>query len=232
VLGAIYLTPLDEAMAALPGIFYRRYMDDWVILAKSRWALRRAVRRMNEVLTALDLRQHPDKTWIGRLTPGAADGSREKTFDFLGMDFSTPGLCGLSEATASRVREVTAQVYDRTAREARQGGRKAPGQAAVPLPTQAEFLRRVETLRSRWQRSLKGILAGFHHHLGATATGALFERLCAQHRHHSSSNHGLNHFPLPRWQGESTTRQKTHKKHVRKIQKDGLGGCCMHAAGY
>jgi hypothetical protein len=186
---------------------------------------------MNEVLTALDLRQHPDKTWIGRLTPGAADGSREKTFDFLGMDFFPPGLCGLSGATASRVREVTAQVDDRTAREARQGGRKAPGQAAVPLPTQAEFLRRMETLRSRWQRSLKGILASFHHHLGATATGALFERLCAQHRHHSSSNHGLNPFPLPRWQGESTKRQTTQKNMCEKYKKMGLAAAACTLLG-
>lgn len=229
LLGAIYLTPLDEAMAALPGIFYRRYMDDWVILAKSRWALRRAVRRMNEVLTMLDLRQHPDKTWIGRIAPGEANDSQEKTFDFLGMDFSHQGLCGLSAATAERVKEVTAQVYDRTVREARQGKTKSPGQVAAPLASQAEFLRRVETYRTHWQRYLKGILAGFHHHLGAAAAQELYQRLCAQHRQLSSTDHWLNHFPLSRWQGKSDT--KTHKIYVRKIQEDGLGGCYMHAAG-
>jgi hypothetical protein len=49
-------------------------MDDWVILARSRWHLRRAVRVMNQVLAHLGLEQHPDKTFIGRVTRG---------FDFL-----------------------------------------------------------------------------------------------------------------------------------------------------
>jgi hypothetical protein len=107
------LTPLDEAMADLPDVFYRRYMDDWIILEENRRALRRAVRRMHVVRAALNLRQHTDKTWIGRLSPGEARGSQEKRFDFLGIDFSRQGLCGLSAAPASRVREATAGPYDR-----------------------------------------------------------------------------------------------------------------------
>lgn len=41
-LGALYLGPLDARMRAL-GLFYARFMDDWVVLAPTRWKLRCAV---------------------------------------------------------------------------------------------------------------------------------------------------------------------------------------------
>ncbi len=88
LLGALYLTPLDEVMQALAqrlGIRYQRFMDDWVILAPSRHKLRVALRRMYAVLDDLRLEVHPDKRFIGRTTRG---------FDFLGYRFH-PGrkLC-------------------------------------------------------------------------------------------------------------------------------------------
>jgi hypothetical protein len=49
-------------------------MDDWAILAPTRWSLRRAVRVVNETLRELRV-QHPDKTFIGRI---------ERGFTFLG----------------------------------------------------------------------------------------------------------------------------------------------------
>ena len=39
LMGALYLKPLDDLMERLD-LPYVRYMDDWVILAKTRWALR------------------------------------------------------------------------------------------------------------------------------------------------------------------------------------------------
>ena len=55
---------------------YVRYMDDWVILAKTRWALRRVVQQVNTILDNLKLEKHPDKTFIGRveLTAGSTFG--------------------------------------------------------------------------------------------------------------------------------------------------------------
>ena len=38
-LKCVYLKPLDDLMERLD-LPYVRYMDDWVILAKTRWALR------------------------------------------------------------------------------------------------------------------------------------------------------------------------------------------------
>jgi hypothetical protein len=50
-------------------------MDDWVILAPTRWKLRRAIKVVNQMLTELKVEKHPDKTFTGRI---------ERGFDFLG----------------------------------------------------------------------------------------------------------------------------------------------------
>ena len=57
---------------ARSGLFYVRFMDDILVLAPTRWRLRKAV---NEVLGSLCLLKHPDKTFVGRT---------ERGFDFLG----------------------------------------------------------------------------------------------------------------------------------------------------
>ena len=82
ILGALYLRALDEQFAELD-VFYIRYMDDILILSKTRWHNRRAVKRLNQCLGALKLEKHPDKTFIGRI---------EKGFDFLGYHFSRAPL--------------------------------------------------------------------------------------------------------------------------------------------
>jgi hypothetical protein len=58
-------------------------MDDWVILAPSRWKLRRAIRIVNQLLSELKIEQHPDKTTIGPIDRG---------FDFLGYHLTRRGL--------------------------------------------------------------------------------------------------------------------------------------------
>ena len=79
LMAALYLRPLDISMSER-SVFYIRYMDDWIILAKSRWSLRRAVAKCNLILDTLKVAQHPDKTYIGKITKG---------FDFLGVQFDT-----------------------------------------------------------------------------------------------------------------------------------------------
>ncbi len=73
LMGAFFLHELDRRMER-SGVFYVRFMDDIVVLAPSRWKLRRAVKAVNEVLGGLRLEKHPNKTFIGRI---------EKGFDFL-----------------------------------------------------------------------------------------------------------------------------------------------------
>jgi hypothetical protein len=74
LMGAMYLKPLDDRMAEL-GCFYVRFMDDWVVLAPTRWRLRKAIKVVNEVMADLRVEQHPDKTFIRRIARGV---------DFLG----------------------------------------------------------------------------------------------------------------------------------------------------
>ena len=84
LLGAVMLTPLDEAMQQLmreTGIYYVRYMDDFLILAPSRRVFRRAIKCVHQVMRHLQLRLHPEKRFIGRVCRG---------FDFLGYTV-TPG---------------------------------------------------------------------------------------------------------------------------------------------
>jgi hypothetical protein len=47
------------------GLVHIRFMDDILILAPTRWHLRRAVKAVNQTLGALSLEKHPDNTFIG-----------------------------------------------------------------------------------------------------------------------------------------------------------------------
>jgi RNA-directed DNA polymerase len=82
IIGAFFLTELDEACEQL-GVFYTRFMDDILVLAPTRWTLRKAVKVVNQVLASLGLAKHPEKTFIGRI---------EKGFDWLGYHISRAGL--------------------------------------------------------------------------------------------------------------------------------------------
>lgn len=88
ILGALYLTSLDKHFAG-QDVYYVRYMDDILILSKTRWQNRKAVQQLNQLLHGLGVEKHPDKTFIGRI---------EKGFDFLGYHFST-GPLTLAEKT-------------------------------------------------------------------------------------------------------------------------------------
>ena len=46
LMGALYLRDLDDRMAET-GLFYARFMDDSVVLAPTRWKLRRAIKAVN-----------------------------------------------------------------------------------------------------------------------------------------------------------------------------------------
>ena len=104
LMGALFLKPLDDRMAEL-GCFYVRFMDDWVILAPTRWKLRRAIKAVNEVIAELRVEKHPDKTFIGRIARG---------FDFLGYWFSPQGL-GVAKKTVDRMVAKVSRLYEQGA---------------------------------------------------------------------------------------------------------------------
>lgn len=103
LIGAIFLSRLDEAMEAT-GLFYARFMDDWVVLAPTRWKLRRAVRVINQILNDLCVEQHPDKTFVGRV-------ERER-LDFLGYHLASEGL-SVAAAMLRQFENRVSRLYER-----------------------------------------------------------------------------------------------------------------------
>ncbi len=108
LMGALFLKPLDDRMAEL-GCFYARFMDDWVILAPTRWKLRKAIKAVNEVMAELQVEKHPDKTFIGRIARG---------FDFLGYWFSPSGL-SVALKTLERMLVKVSRLYEQGADDIR-----------------------------------------------------------------------------------------------------------------
>jgi RNA-directed DNA polymerase len=68
------------------------YMDDILILADTRWKLRKAIRALNQTFDGLKLVKHPDKTAMGRVEQG---------FDFLGYHFQPPGISLAAQTLAN-----------------------------------------------------------------------------------------------------------------------------------
>ena len=105
LMGALFLDRLDRRMEA-KGLCYIRFMDDWVILAPSRWKLRRAVRIVQQTLDELKFQPHPDKTFIGRT---------ERGFCFLGYQIKSARLVGVAPPTVERFVERVNRLYEQGA---------------------------------------------------------------------------------------------------------------------
>ncbi|WDZ51801.1 reverse transcriptase domain-containing protein [Acinetobacter vivianii] len=76
LLGGSLLHHVDAWFASRKNVFYVRYMDDFLLLTESRWALRHAIRQLHQFMQPEGFAMHPDKTQIGRLANG---------FDWVGM---------------------------------------------------------------------------------------------------------------------------------------------------
>ena len=107
LLGVLYLSELDEAMGKLP-VVYRRFMDDWIVLAKSRWTLRKAIKICNQILSRLKVNKHPDKTYIGRVRCG---------FDFLGFHINAQGITDLSKSTKEKMLLKLHKLYEQSCKD-------------------------------------------------------------------------------------------------------------------
>ena len=81
-----------------------RYMDDIVLLARTRWELRRAIAALHEEIAALGLRLHRVKRFIGRTTQG---------FDFLGYQIRAGARLRPSAEGLRRMRVRARQLYER-----------------------------------------------------------------------------------------------------------------------
>jgi RNA-directed DNA polymerase len=93
---------LDEQIEGDPSYFYRRFMDDVIILAKTRLHLRKAVRIINQHFNQLKVEQAPDKTYISKISKG---------FDFLGYQFGKEKITVSKRTLESHIRRLT-QLYE------------------------------------------------------------------------------------------------------------------------
>lgn len=115
VLAGFYLYDLDQALSDQPGIFYRRYMDDIIIITKTRWKLRRAIGVVQRHFEQLGLSSHPQKTFMGRLGHGClAHG-----ISFLGY-LITASEVRLSSETLRRHHVKARQLYEQCKTRQRQ----------------------------------------------------------------------------------------------------------------
>jgi len=106
LLAAIALMPLDHAMDGIKDIFYTRFVDDWIVLTKSRTMLRKIIKKTHNILNTLHLTMHPNKTYIGKI---------QKGFNFLGY-FYQPSRLLPSLESIRRVHERSAVRYAQVSR--------------------------------------------------------------------------------------------------------------------
>lgn len=104
LMAAFYLHELDELFEQ-SGLFYVRFMDDILVLARTRWKIRKAMAMVRSVLSRLRLDIYPDKTFIGRI---------ERGFDFLGYHF-LEGRLSAARKTFARMTETAARLYEQKA---------------------------------------------------------------------------------------------------------------------
>ena len=100
--GAVHLAPLDALGDSLKTGFYRRHMDDWVMVVPKKQQLHKLIKNNYTVLQALRLRVHPDKTFIGKVSKG---------FDFLGFHCS-PTCLRVSQTVLSWRDKKIARLYE------------------------------------------------------------------------------------------------------------------------
>lgn len=98
LMAAVYLKPLDDALANLG--FYCRFMDDWVIMVKTKHQLRKVIKLTHRVMAQLKLKMHPDKTFFGWIKKG---------FDFLGVQFGA--VSRISKPCMEKHQAMLAQRY-------------------------------------------------------------------------------------------------------------------------
>jgi RNA-directed DNA polymerase len=72
------------------------------VLSPSRWKLRKAIKTVNQHFEKRKLKQHPDKTDIGRIKNG---------FDFLGYQFGQEKITVSKRTLENHIRRLT-QLYE------------------------------------------------------------------------------------------------------------------------
>ena len=102
-LGNWYLKPMDEALSAIKGVVYVRYMDDLYVFTNQKQRLRDAVKTVYSQCDKLNLTLSKPKTFIGKT---------EKGISTLGYLFK-PGMPLIaSDLCLSRMKEKAQRLYE------------------------------------------------------------------------------------------------------------------------
>lgn len=107
LMGALHLFDMDEHFSNQPNIHYARYMDDIIILAKTRWSLRKHTKRLMQWFGEYGFEAHPDKTQIGRTAKG---------FDWMGARLTHEGVTDVAPRANANHREKVRRLYEQLAR--------------------------------------------------------------------------------------------------------------------
>lgn len=67
LIGGSLLHHVDNFFNAQEGLWYARYMDDFLLFTRTRWQLRRSVKRLHEFFDPGGFETHPDKTQLGNM---------------------------------------------------------------------------------------------------------------------------------------------------------------------
>lgn len=135
-LGASLLHHIDGYYRSLnpEEVFYVRYMDDFLLLTRTRWQLRRGIARLAEFFDLSGFERHPDKTQTGRIRHG---------FDWLGVWFGPEGPA-IAPRAVNNHRERRARLFE----QARRRGMTAEAASE-----------RVRAYDARWTIWAEGMLA-------------------------------------------------------------------------
>ncbi|HGN0870400.1 reverse transcriptase (RNA-dependent DNA polymerase) [Providencia alcalifaciens] len=135
LIGASLLYSVDNYYGSLNSkdVFYARYMDDFLLLTRTRWQLRRGIGQLADFFNLSGFERHPDKTQTGRI---------EKGFDWLGIWFGAEGPTVSSRALNNH-RERRVRLFE----QARNSGLSK---------REAEY--RVQAYAARWKRWADGML--------------------------------------------------------------------------
>ncbi|WP_320734285.1 reverse transcriptase domain-containing protein [Enterobacter kobei] len=125
LIGGSLLHPVDSFFNAQEGVWYARYMDDFLLFTRTRWQLRRSVKRLHEFFDLGGFETHPDKS-LGRIA---------QAFIRVGVWFTPTGTT-IAPRAQDNHRARRARLYEQARRQ------------GLSL-TETEL--RVRTYESRWR---------------------------------------------------------------------------------
>lgn len=119
-LANLYLTPLDRAVTAIPGLAYYRYADDMLAFSSSREAALEAAKRLDAGLAELKLgsKGSQEENWMftGDRAVEGVFASVPK-FRHLGLEFRADGTVGLPRDKGRKIRRLFRVAFRDVTRE-------------------------------------------------------------------------------------------------------------------